>query len=228
MLDLNMNYKTNDKTLMCDFHKEIMRRVEIVKLINSYKKSLIQTYVHNSAPKLPKLNPSNSHYDITFKKMEKSNFLSNNRNKTNFFDKKNNINYRNLNNINQINQIKNKTFRNKIKIPKKIERNFYQNNKMNINYFNSFNLMTYKTNSYLNKESNTNSNNRIRIYKIKNLDNSKNVVDEFSKVNNEYCFLKKNYNVRKNNINMDIFNLLNTNNNNIFCHTVSKLTKNIK
>ena len=214
-----MNYKSNNKTFIDDFHKEIMRRVEILKLINSYKKNLIQTYTHNSAPKLPKLNQSNSHHNITFKKIEKNNFLRTNRNKTNFFDKKNNINYTNLNNIHQI---KNKTFRNNIKIPKKIERNFYQKNQMNTNYFNSFNILSYKTNSY--KAPNTSSNNRIRIYKIKNLKNPKNVVDEFSKVNNEYCFLKHNYNVRKNNINMDIFNLLNTDNNNIFCQTVSKLT----
>ena len=222
MSNLDISNKTKDKNFIDDSHKDIMRRIEILKLINSYKNNFIQTYAHNSPPRLPILNQSKSQYHNIFKKVEKSNFLSNNRSKKNLLDKKNNINYTDLNNIHQI---KNKTFRNKIKIQKNIDRNYNQQNKINTNYFNSFNLLPYNIKSYSNKAPNTYSNNRIRIYKIKNLENSKNIVDEFSKVNNEYCFLKKNYNIRRNNINMDIYNLINKKNNNIFSETLSKTTK---
>ena len=218
MSDLKINNnKIDSKSFLNNAQKEIMRRIELINLIKTYKKNLIKTKTQSSSLRLPKLSQSNSHRKITLKQHEKINLLK--------FKQKNNLggkkfNFDNLSDLNH--QKESNTFRNTIKNKKNT--NLNNRNKLNKNFNNSPSVLYY--NSNLKTTENINSNNRVRIYKIKNFENNKVIVDDFNKVNNEYFILKKNYYIRKNNVNMDIFNLINNNNYNIFNHTLSKTPKN--
>ena len=218
MSDLKINNNNIDsKSFLNNAQKEIIRRIELINLIKTYKKNLIKTKTQSSSLRLPKLSQSNSHRKITLKQHEKINLLK--------FKQKNNLgskkcNFDNLSDLNH--QKESNTFRNTIKSKKNT--NLNNRNKLNKNFNNSPSLLYY--NSNLKTTENFNSNNRVRIYKIKNFENNKVIVDNFNKVNNEYFILKKNYYIRKNNVNMDIFNLLSNNNYNIFNHTISKTPKN--
>ena len=186
MSNLNTYYKFNNKTFINDFNKPFTRRIEILNLINSYKKNLIKekTQLNNQIIKLPKLVQSNSHKDgLFFKKFNKNDFL-NTKDKFDF----SNLNFY-LQNKNQTSRNNNLKNLKKITKTNKAYRNPNNNNKINTNTYRDIN--------------------RIRIYKIKNLENNKGI--EFKKANNEYCFIKKNYFSRKNKLNMDIFNLIKTN-----------------
>ena len=217
MSDLKINSNNiTSKSFLNNAQKEIIRRIELINLIKTYKKNLIKTKTQSSSLRLPKLSQSNSHRKITLKQHEKINLLK--------FKQKNNLggkkfNFDNLSDLNH--QKENHTFRNTIKSKKNT--NLNNRNKLNKNFNNSPSLLYY--NSNLKTTENINSNNRVRIYKIKNFENNKVIVDDFNKVNNEYFILKKNYYIRKNNVNMDIFNLINNNNYNIFNHTISKTPK---
>ena len=217
MSDLKINSNNiTSKSFLNNAQKEIIRRIELINLIKTYKKNLIKTKTQSSSLRLPKLSQSNSHRKITLKQHEKINLLK--------FKQKNNLggkkfNFDNLSDLNH--QKENHTFRNTIKNKKNT--NLNNRNKLNKNFNNSPSVLYY--NSNLKTTENINSNNRVRIYKIKNFENNKVIVDDFNKVNNEYFILKKNYYIRKNNVNMDIFNLINNNNYNIFNHTISKTPK---
>ena len=216
MSDLKINNNIDSKSFLNNAQKEIIRRIELINLIKTYKKNLIKTKTQSSSLRLPKLSQSNSHRKITLKQHEKINLLK--------FKQKNNLgskkfNFDNLSDLNH--QKENHTFRNTIKSKKNT--NLNNRNKLNKNFNNSPSVLYY--NSNLKTTENINSNNRVRIYKIKNFENNKVIVDDFNKVNNEYFILKKNYYIRKNNVNMDIFNLINNNNYNIFNHTISKTPK---
>ena len=216
MSDLKINNNIDSKSFLNNAQKEIIRRIELINLIKTYKKNLIKTKTQSSSLRLPKLSQSNSHRKITLKQHEKINLLK--------FKQKNNLgskkfNFDNLSDLNH--QKENHTFRNTIKNKKNT--NLNNRNKLNKNFNNSPSVLYY--NSNLKTTENINSNNRVRIYKIKNFENNKVIVDDFNKVNNEYFILKKNYYIRKNNVNMDIFNLINNNNYNIFNHTISKTPK---
>ena len=217
MSDLKINNNNIDsKSFLNNAQKDIIRRIELINLIKTYKKNLIKTKTQSSSLRLPKLSQSNSHRKITLKQHEKINLLK--------FKQKNNLgskkfNFDNLSDLNH--QKESNTFRNTIKSKK--HTNLNNRNKLNKNFNNSPSVLYY--NSNLKTTENINSNNRVRIYKIKNFENNKVIVDDFNKVNNEYFILKKNYYIRKNNVNMDIFNLINNNNYNIFNHTISKTPK---
>ena len=217
MSDLKINNNNIDsKSFLNNAQKDIIRRIELINLIKTYKKNLIKTKTQSSSLRLPKLSQSNSHRKIILKQHEKTNLLK--------FKQKNNLggkkfNFDNLSDLNH--QKESNTFRNTIKNKK--NSNLNNRNKLNKNFNNSPSVLYY--NSNLKTTENINSNNRVRIYKIKNFENNKVIVDDFNKVNNEYFILKKNYYIRKNNVNMDIFNLINNNNYNIFNHTISKTPK---
>ena len=217
MSDLKINNNNIDsKSFLNNAQKDIIRRIELINLIKTYKKNLIKTKTQSSSLRLPKLSQSNSHRKITLKQHEKINLLK--------FKQKNNLggkkfNFDNLSDLNH--QKENHTFRNTIKSKKNT--NLNNRNKLNKNFNNSPSVLYY--NSNLKTTENINSNNRVRIYKIKNFENNKVIVDDFNKVNNEYFILKKNYYIRKNNINIYIFNIINNNNYNIFNHTISKTPK---
>jgi len=217
MSDLKINNNNIDsKSFLNKAQKEIIRRIELINLIKTYKKNLIKTKTQSSSLRLPKLSQSISHRKITLKQHEKINLLK--------FKQKNNLggkkfNFDNLSDLNH--QKESNTFRNTIKSKK--NSNLNNRNKLNKNFNNSPSVLYY--NSNLKTTENINSNNRVRIYKIKNFENNKVIVDDSNKINNEYFILKKNYYIRKNNVNMDIFNLINNNNYNIFNHTISKTPK---
>ena len=218
MLDSKINNNNiPSKSILNHVQKEIKRRIEIVNLIKTYKKNLIKTKTQNYSLRLPKLIQSNSHRSILLKQQEKINLLKS-KQKNNLGAKK--FDFDNLSNLNH--QKESHTFRNTIKNKKNM--NLTNRNKFNKNFNNSPSVLYYNPN--FKTTENVNSNNRVRIYKIKNLENNKVIVDDFNKVNNEYFILKKNYYIRKNNVNMDIFNLLSNNNYNIFNHTISKTPKN--
>ena len=218
MLDSKINNNNiPSKSILNHVQKEIKRRIEVVNLIKTYKKNLIKTKTQSYSLRLPKLIQSNSHRSILLKQQEKINLLKS-KQKNNLGAKK--FDFDNLSNLNH--QKESNTFRNTIKNKKNM--NLTNRNKFNKNFNNSPSVLYYNPN--FKTTENVNSNNRVRIYKIKNLENNKVIVDDFNKVNNEYFILKKNYYIRKNNVNMDIFNLLSNNNYNIFNHTISKTPKN--
>ena len=200
------------KNFLLDFQKSIFRRIQIVNLIKKYKKNSIKNRTQSMTMRLPRLSLSNSHRKIIFKRI--------NKNPLNIKNSKEKLVNNDLTNIHEFNK-ENRTFRNIVKI-RKNEFNIFTRNKKNKNYNNSKNIFSPKE---LNSKTtyNMNSNNRVRLYKIKNFENNKSLINEFSKVNNEYFVMRKNYYIRKNNINKDIFNLINKNNQEkLFYQTMSK------
>ena len=207
------NNKINTKTFLYDFNQELLRRIEIVNLIKTYKKNLINEKTKSSTLRLPKLIQSNSNRNFKSKKKEKINKL---KTKQKTFLGESRINYDNFH------QKKGEKFRNTVKTKANMKLNITNRNRRDKN---SLNVLSFNQKSNTNE--NIDSNNRVRTYKIKNFENIKIIVDDFNKVNNDYFFLKKNHYIRKNNVNMDIFNLLGNNNinNNLFIHTMMKTPK---
>ena len=218
----NKNIKS--KTFLNDFQDELIRRIKVINIIKSYKKNLIKAKAPNYTVRLPKLLQNHSHKNIFFEKIDNINSLKI-KHRDNFRETK--TFFEDPTNLGEKNKKKNLTARRIVTIEKKIGLNNISNrNHRNKNYINSkIPKNTFSCISNSNTAENIYSNNRMRIYKIKNFENNKNLVDDFNKVNNEYFVMKKNYYVRKNNINKDIFNLLNIDNSSLFHQTMTKNQK---
>jgi len=221
----------NNLSLFSDFKKENIRHIEIPSLFNSFKIKLFQTRESNSYLKLPKLTNCKSYQNLIKRKIDKIRAL-NSRNRKNLGEKKIKAELSNLFNVQQIKDLR-QTLSNFIKIKQNISQRKKNHNKSNSinnsinNSLNAINSFTYNSN-YKNKIYSLKniSNNNIK-KKIYNMENSKNNFDDFNKINNGFCFIKKNYYIKKQNFNKDIFNLINSDNNrNIFFHNISKSTKN--
>ena len=196
--------KIKNKTISGETEKELFRRIEIMNLIKAYKREQINPKAMRLTFRLPSLNKSNSKRNIKIKKIDKKNSFSTTH-RTKFIDEK--VNFNDLTSRYNINQKNNQNLKNIDKILKKMNliKKSYKN-KNNANYHNSLSKLSYYSN--FKSEKNTTYSNRGKIYKIKNFENSKMMIDDFYKINNNYFFLKKNYYIKKNNMNKDIFNLL--------------------
>ena len=196
-----------NKTFSDDTKKELFRRIKIINIIKEYKKEQINQKEMGFTFRLPQLNKSNSKKNIITKKNQKNNLFGAT-NRLKFFDERvNNNDLTSRYNRFKINQRKNQTSRGFDKIRKNINRNkMYYKNINNSNYHNELSKLSYYSN--YNEESNFISSNRGKKYKIRNFENSKMMFDDFNKINNDFFFQKNNNNIRKNNPNRDIFNLL--------------------
>ena len=91
------------------------------------------------------------------------------------------------------------------------------NNNINSNVINNIDI---------NINTNNNNNiNKIKIIKIKQEENCKNIPEENLKIYNECGFIKKKYHINKNNFNKDIFKLINDESNYLFFSKNSKTPK---
>lgn len=95
-------------------------------------------------------------------------------------------------------------------------------NNNNPNNKNSNNNMNINFNNNSNNESN---NNKIKIIKIRQVENCKNNPEDNNKINTECGFIKKKYHINKNNVNKDIFKLINDDNNYLYFSKITKAPK---
>ena len=159
-------------------------------------------------------NNNNSHNSLnsfTYNSISKttvSNICNNNNNSNNSNNNFNNntlsksINHNNDNNLNKINNH---------------EKDINTNNNNPNSIISNNNINSNVNNNISNKVNKTSSNtNKIKIIKIKQVENCKNVPEENLKINNEYGFIKKKYHINKNNFNKDIFKLINDDSNCLF------------
>lgn len=190
--------------------------LEIKNLIDSYIKNHLKakSQKQNSFIKLPKLAQSHPYHLFLKRKIEKLRAL-NSRNKNNIGEKRLKSNLSSLFSIHHIDYISRRI-------------NYYEKPKTNYINNSSHNSFAYNSNLKANNTINDNRNNinqknEIKIIKIKQIENNKNTIDE-PKSTKESGYFRKKYFIKKKN--KDIFNLINSNNNDIFLSKISSNKKN--